>query len=88
MNKKPNVYFFTIGGRVKGFGHVARLIPLYDELKSRQIPVKFIVDGDEAITVLLKDKNYTLSSWEAGLNLVENENIGYNTSTYWVNTIT
>ena len=62
------IYFFTIGGKAKGFGHVARLIPLYDEFKSRKFSAKFIVEGDKAIAGLLNNRDYILAKWGDFLN--------------------
>ena len=53
----------TEGGKNIGFGHITRCISLYQTFKESGITAEFIVNGDESIKGLLKDKDYKIFNW-------------------------
>ena len=57
------IYFFTKGGRRSGMGHVARLLPLYDEFSKLFFPTKFIISGDKSVNQILVGREYEIVSW-------------------------
>ncbi len=57
------VFILTEGGEKIGFGHLTRCISLYEALEERGITPKFVVNRDESIEDLLKNKNYEVLNW-------------------------
>jgi len=57
------VFIITEGSWHTGFGHITRCISLYQAFKKRGIIPKFIINGDDCIKDLLKDKNYQIFNW-------------------------
>ncbi len=53
------VTFYTEGGRSAGLGHVARSIALADALSRLGVPVNFIINDCDAVTVLLESTPFT-----------------------------
>jgi len=54
------VFILTEGGEEIGFGHLIRCISLYQAFEERGITPKFVVNGDESIEDLLKNKSYEI----------------------------
>lgn len=63
MNTKISILILTEGNSVKGFGHIARCISLYDAFSLRDITPEFIIQGDETVECLLSDKPHTFIDW-------------------------
>lgn len=59
----PKVYFFSIGGRKYGFGHIARSIPIYDRFAEEKYDSIFVVYGDNTVDRVLKNRNYVVKNW-------------------------
>lgn len=57
------VFIITEGGKDIGFGHITRCISLYQAFEEREIIPEFVVNGDDVISDLLKDKNYRIFNW-------------------------
>ena len=57
------VYLFSQGGKKTGFGHISRLIPIYDEFVKNNIFVRFIISGDISVERILGKRNYNIISW-------------------------
>lgn len=57
------VFIITEGGVKMGFGHITRCISLYEAFEEIKIPVEFIINGDEAIEILLNGKNHKIINW-------------------------
>ena len=57
------VFILTEGSKNIGFGHITRCISLYQAFEERGIIPEFIVNGDDCIKDLLKDKNYQIFNW-------------------------
>lgn len=53
----------TEGSKNIGFGHLTRCISLYQAFEEREITPKFVVNGDETIEDLLKNKNHQIFNW-------------------------
>lgn len=62
-NNNYNVHLYTIGGVNYGFGHIARLIPVYDTFNTNGFSPIFYVDGDKTVSRLLKNKRYLINNW-------------------------
>lgn len=58
-----NITILTEGGKDIGFGHIARCIALYQAFEEREIIPEFIVNGNNSIKDLLKDRNYQIFDW-------------------------
>lgn len=73
------VFILTEGGENIGFGHLARCISLYQAFEKRDIIPQFIVNGNDTILDLLKDKKYQIFNWLKEKNklyeLVKNSDI-------------
>ena len=57
------VVIVTESGQHIGFGHLSRCISLYEAFKERGVAPELIVNGDNSITDLLRDKNYEVFDW-------------------------
>jgi len=57
------VLIITEGGKNIGFGHLTRCISLYRAFEERGILPEFIVNGDESVEDLLKDRNCQIFNW-------------------------
>ena len=53
----------TIGGRKTGFGHIARMIPIYDAFVEAGQPAELLIDGDDVVFGILEDRKATLVEW-------------------------
>lgn len=52
-----------MGGKSTGFGHIARMIPIYDAFVSSGQVVKFYIHGDEAVYSILDNREALLINW-------------------------
>ena len=59
------VFIITEGSQNTGFGHVTRCISLYQAFEERGITPKFVVNGDESIEDLLKNKKMSLKGYSS-----------------------
>ena len=57
------VLIITEGSKNIGFGHITRCISLYQAFEERGILPEFMINGDDCIKDLLKDKNYQILNW-------------------------
>jgi spore coat polysaccharide biosynthesis predicted glycosyltransferase SpsG len=57
------VFILTEGGKNIGFGHIARCNAIYEAFEEKGILPSFIINGDEAIRNILKNKKYKISNW-------------------------
>lgn len=57
------VFIITEGSKDIGFGHITRCISLYQAFKERGIMPEFIVNGDDNIKDLLKERNHQIFNW-------------------------
>ncbi|MEW6108851.1 MAG: glycosyltransferase [Nitrospirota bacterium] len=57
------IYILTEGSRHTGFGHITRCTSLYQAFEEKGITPLFIINGDETVIDLLKDKNYIFLNW-------------------------
>jgi UDP-2,4-diacetamido-2,4,6-trideoxy-beta-L-altropyranose hydrolase len=62
------VIILTEGSKYIGFGHITRCLSLYQAFEENNISPKFIMNGDETITELVKNTNYEIFDW------IENKN--------------
>lgn len=53
----------TEGGKNIGFGHLTRCIALYQAFEEKGIISKLVVNGDNSILNLLKEKNFQIFNW-------------------------
>ena len=76
---KMKAFIITEGGRNIGFGHITRCISLYQAFEIRELLPELIVNGDDSVKSLLKDKNYQIFNWleekERLFKLVKNADI-------------
>src|SRR4030067_1625539 len=56
MSKSMKVVILTEGGIAKGAGHITRCTSLYQAFEEKDISTEFIVNGDETVADLLRDK--------------------------------
>jgi len=57
------VFFYTIGGSISGFGHLARMLPLFDSFIENDINTTFIVEGDDVIYNILENRKTIQTDW-------------------------
>ncbi len=60
---KLKVYILTEGSSNIGFGHVTRCLSLYQAFEEKGIKPKFLINGDDSITGLVKDTDYEITDW-------------------------
>ncbi|MDB4513382.1 hypothetical protein N9092_03665 [Akkermansiaceae bacterium] len=53
-----------MGGRTTGFGHIARMIPIYDAFVEAGQSAEFFIDGDAAVFGILEDRKAALKEWQ------------------------
>lgn len=63
MTGKLRVVILTEGGKDTGLGHITRCISLYQAFEDRGISPGLIVNCDESVLSLLKDKNFRILNW-------------------------
>ncbi|BDU51153.1 UDP-2,4-diacetamido-2,4,6-trideoxy-beta-L-altropyranose hydrolase [Haliovirga abyssi] len=56
-------YIFTEGGTEIGYGHITRCSALYEEIEKRGYEVEFIINGDEEVLDIIKNKKIRLIDW-------------------------
>ncbi len=56
-------YIITEGSSKIGFGHITRMLSIYQAFEKKGIKPQFIVNGDESIKNLLKDTNRQIYDW-------------------------
>jgi UDP-2,4-diacetamido-2,4,6-trideoxy-beta-L-altropyranose hydrolase len=61
MNFK--IFIITEGSSNIGFGHITRMLSIYQAFEERGIKAKFIINGDDSIKELLKNTDYEIYSW-------------------------
>lgn len=73
------VFIITEGGSSIGYGHITRCISLYQAFEEKHIKPLLIINGNETVKDLLRDKNYELFNWikepEKLFNLIKNADI-------------
>ena len=73
------VLIFTEGGKTTGFGHITRCIALYQAFEKSGIYPNLIVNGDDSIKDLLKNKKHIIFNWlkeeKKRFNFVKDSNI-------------
>lgn len=52
-----------MGGSQSGYGHLSRMIPLYDEFERRGAKVSFQIKGDQAVHGILEGREAELTDW-------------------------
>ena len=57
------VLIFTEGGKQIGLGHISRCSSLYDEIESRFIEVKFIINGNKDEIKNIGNRNVKFTNW-------------------------
>lgn len=57
------VFIITEGSEDIGFGHITRCLSLYQAFEEKGILPVFVVNGDETVKDLLRDKNYEIFNW-------------------------
>ena len=62
-NKLPNLVICTIGGKKFGFGHISRMIPIYDVFIAHSRTAKFLIHGDNEVFSILDQRNVELVNW-------------------------
>lgn len=58
-----SILILTEGGRKYGFGHITRCMAIYQAIEEIANSPEFIVNGDETIHDMLKNKNYRIFDW-------------------------
>ena len=56
----------TIGGSKTGFGHIARMIPVYDAFQQLGTSAKFYIQGDKQALSIFEDRNAEFLNWMDG----------------------
>jgi UDP-2,4-diacetamido-2,4,6-trideoxy-beta-L-altropyranose hydrolase len=70
------VKIFTIGGKEAGFGHIARIIPIYDVFKKYNYEVKIYISGDDSVLKIAESRTVIFVDWESsGLEYVSKNDI-------------
>jgi len=57
------VFILTEGSHKVGFGHITRMLAIYQAFEEKGIKPKFIINGDESIKDLVKETNYEIYDW-------------------------
>ena len=57
------IFIVTEGGNSAGIGHITRCSSLYQAFEGKGIIPEFVINGDETVKSLLKDKKYTIFDW-------------------------
>jgi spore coat polysaccharide biosynthesis predicted glycosyltransferase SpsG len=59
----PNIRIYTIGGKKFGYGHIARMIPIYDEFQEANCNCVFFVSGDDFSLDILEKRSSVVIDW-------------------------
>ena len=65
----------TMGGSETGYGHIARMIPVYDAFVSAGQRAEFLIDGDAAVFEILENRKAALREWQHGELLLQTDDI-------------
>ena len=57
------VYILTEGGSNIGFGHITRMLSIYQAFKLKGISSKLIINGDTSLLSLVKETNFEIFNW-------------------------
>lgn len=57
------VYIITEGSSQVGFGHITRMLSIYQAFEERGVSPKFIVSGDESILDIIKETKWAIYDW-------------------------
>lgn len=76
MSKDIKVYFVTEGNSEVGFGHLNRCISLYYGFEEQSINSSLIINGDDTIKEIIREKNYYLFNWLKNKEKLYNKIIG------------
>ncbi|MCP5105627.1 MAG: UDP-2,4-diacetamido-2,4,6-trideoxy-beta-L-altropyranose hydrolase [bacterium] len=58
-----NVLILTEGGRNIGYGHLVRCLSLCQAFEAEDINTQFIVNGDDSINDILRDRTFRVLNW-------------------------
>lgn len=64
------VLILTEGGVEVGFGHITRMLSVYHGFLERGITPSMVIDGDETVSFLLKNVNYSIYNWHRTGDLI------------------
>lgn len=64
-----NIHIFTVGGEKAGFGHVVRMIPVYDVFVEEGYRPKLYIDGDSSVDSLINERCFYRVKWKFQDNL-------------------
>jgi len=65
------VTILTEGGKGTGYGHITRCTSVYQAFEERGISPQFIINGDQTIAGLLKDKRHRFFDWLNSTELLQ-----------------
>lgn len=65
MNSLKSLKIFTMGGRQTGFGHLSRMIPMYDAWCDAEHEACFFIEGDYAALGILEGRKAIICNWQA-----------------------
>lgn len=57
------VLIITEGSESKGYGHITRCLSIYQAFEDKGISPRFIINGDNTVSSLLKNQNYEVFNW-------------------------
>lgn len=57
------VYIITEGSSQVGFGHITRMLSIYQAFEERKVNPKFIVNGDDSILDIIKGTEWAMYNW-------------------------
>jgi UDP-2,4-diacetamido-2,4,6-trideoxy-beta-L-altropyranose hydrolase len=63
------VKIFTIGGKETGYGHIARIIPIYDAFRKYKCSVEIYIAGDDSVLKITESRNVIFMDWEKSSRL-------------------
>ena len=61
--EKLNVFILTEGSSNIGFGHITRMLSIYQAFEEKGIKPTFIINGDDTVKDLIKDTDYKIYNW-------------------------
>lgn len=75
MHELTNLIICSIGGKEIGFGHISRMIPIYDAFEQIGIQSKFYIQGDDKVLDILESRNVKINNWILGdlVQIFEND---------------
>lgn len=57
------VFIITEGSSQVGFGHITRMLSIYQAFEEKKVSPKFIVNGDESIIDIIKGTKWVIYNW-------------------------